>query len=321
MLPLIRIAVLFVAPYLLILPVHAQTATPTFTDAQLTAFFDTLTPSSFSTLPAAVSGKVSVKAGEGLIVAFPAEGGLSFNAVLYTDDLYLQCEQITELESITNVIVACQAIKAGSTDVTITELQTNSEPKAQPWKKITVAIANNPTVSPAPTTPSPFQDVPSSHRHLDAITVLKDLGIIGGYSDGTFRPDITINRAEFTKIVFAATGEATGGSGCFTDVKNEWFAPYVCAAKQAGIIGGYPDGSFGPGKSINFSEAVKIVVLAFSDQTAADFQTSAGTAWYAPYLAYANDHYYLTLVDHLITTPGVAVTRGQVAQLIANRMP
>lgn len=311
-----------------ILTVSAQTATPSptasayFDEAQLTAFYDGLIASSFTTLPAPDAGsKVALKIGDGLMVAFPAESGLSFNAILYTDDLYLQCDQVTALDGIANIVLSCKALKTGSTDITITEMNADGSPKAQPWKKITATIAVNPAVSPTPTPTSPFKDVPTTHRHLAAIAMLKDRGIIGGYGDGSFKPDIGINRAEFTKIIMGATEKATGGSGCFTDVAKQWFAPYVCAAKQGGIIGGYPDGSFGPEKGINFAEAVKIVVLAFSGKSAADFTASAGVAWYTPYMAYANANDYLTLVDHLIGSPGVAVTRGQVAQLIANVLP
>lgn len=312
-----------------ILPVSAQAATPSptaspyFDEVHLTAFFETLTTSSFTTLPAPnASGKVSLKVGEGLVVAFPTSSSMPFyDAVLYTDDLYLQCNQMTDLDGIWNTILACKAIKTGESDITITELNADSTPKSQPWKKITVAISNNPATSPTPTVESPFKDVPSSHRHLAAIAQLKATEIIGGYPDGTFRPDITINRAEFTKIIMGVMGETTETRSCFTDVKTEWFAPYVCAAKENGIIGGYPDGSFGPGKSINFAEAVKIVVLAFSGHAAVDFTAEGKVAWYMPYVTYANDNGYLTLVDHLIVTPSIALTRGQVAQLIANMLP
>lgn len=299
----------------------AQTATPAFTEAQLTAFYAGLAPSSFATLPAAVGGKVPLKVGEGMVVAFPAEGSLSFNAILYTDDLFVRCKQVTELEGIMNVVVACEALKAGDTDLTITAMNPDGTPASQPWKKITVAISPQ-AASPTPAIEKPFGDVSSSHRHAAAITQLKTVGTIAGYPDGSFRPDATINRAEFAKIVVRTMGlEEIQGQGCFSDVNGEWFAPYVCAAKENGIIGGYPDGSFGPGESINFAEAVKIVVLAFSGEDKANFTATGGVAWYVPYLDYANENASLTLIDHLIPRPGSAMTRGQMAQLIANVLP
>lgn len=113
-----------------------------------------------------------------------------------------------------------------------------------------------------------FTDVnEDDFAHL-AIQYLVDEGIVKGYEDGSFKPDAKINRAEFLKIVLEAAkkdgkieGEITGVN-CFPDVKDQWFAPYVCSAKESGIINGYPDGKFYPEKEISFVEASKIIVNA-----------------------------------------------------------
>lgn len=114
-------------------------------------------------------------------------------------------------------------------------------------------------------TQAAFVDVSSTNEYSAAINYVQSEGIVSGYPDGTFKPGNTINRAEFTKIVVEAiAGSSYGtGSGCFSDVSSEWFAPYVCYAKAEGIIGGYPDGSFKPGNSINFVEAAKIIGESF----------------------------------------------------------
>lgn len=112
-----------------------------------------------------------------------------------------------------------------------------------------------------------------SRLGYEAILSLYARGIIGGYPDGTFRPTAGINRAEFVKILVGGFrgGEIAGEGRCFTDVADEWFAPYVCAAKRLGWIGGYPDPSassgqaflFKPDQHINRAEAMKIVTEAF----------------------------------------------------------
>ena len=82
-----------------------------------------------------------------------------------------------------------------------------------------------------------------------------------GYADGTFRPDAPISRAEFAKIAVSFT-QNTGSAtyNYFTDVKTtDWFAPYVTAAKDAGLIEGYSDGSFKPESKITRAEACAIV--------------------------------------------------------------
>lgn len=55
-----------------------------------------------------------------------------------------------------------------------------------------------------------------------------------GYPNGTFGPNLAITRAEIIKIILASSIEGDIGSGntCFPDVHNEWFATYVCYAKD-----------------------------------------------------------------------------------------
>jgi uncharacterized secreted protein with C-terminal beta-propeller domain len=109
-----------------------------------------------------------------------------------------------------------------------------------------------------------FSDVNSETNYSQAIQYLKDQKIVQGYPDGSFAPSSTINRAEFTKILVNAISKDTPtGSNCFFDVKADWYAPYVCTAKNLNLINGYPDGKFKPGDNINFSEAAKIIANAF----------------------------------------------------------
>ncbi len=46
-----------------------------------------------------------------------------------------------------------------------------------------------------------FSDVPDDHPYIKAIEYLQNNDIVQGYEDGTFRPEQTINRAEFTKVL------------------------------------------------------------------------------------------------------------------------
>ncbi|MEK7563157.1 MAG: S-layer homology domain-containing protein, partial [Patescibacteria group bacterium] len=46
-----------------------------------------------------------------------------------------------------------------------------------------------------------FSDVSSTHPNAEAIAYVKAEGIVSGYPDGTYRPNQTINRAEFVKFV------------------------------------------------------------------------------------------------------------------------
>ena len=106
-----------------------------------------------------------------------------------------------------------------------------------------------------------FSDVSADKWYNNAVSTLSRMGVIGGYADGTFRPDAPISRAEFAKIAVSFTqNNGSTTYNYFTDVKTtDWFAPYVTAAKDAGLIEGYSDGSFKPESKITRAEACAIV--------------------------------------------------------------
>ena len=106
-----------------------------------------------------------------------------------------------------------------------------------------------------------FSDVSADKWYNNAVSTLCHMGVLGGYSDGTFRPNAPITRAEFAKIA-VSFAQANGSAvySYFTDVKTtDWFAPYVTAAKDNGLIEGYSDGSFKPENKITRAEACAIV--------------------------------------------------------------
>ena len=106
-----------------------------------------------------------------------------------------------------------------------------------------------------------FSDVSADKWYNNAVSTLCNMGVIGGYADGTFRPDAPISRAEFAKIAVSFTqNNGSAVYNYFTDVKTtDWFAPYVTAAKDAGLIEGYSEGSFKPESKITRAEACAIV--------------------------------------------------------------
>lgn len=106
-----------------------------------------------------------------------------------------------------------------------------------------------------------FSDVSADKWYNNAVSTLCHMGVLGGYSDGTFRPNAPITRAEFAKIAvsFSQANDSAVYS-YFTDVKTtDWFAPYVTAAKDSSLIEGYFDGSFKPENRITRAEACTIV--------------------------------------------------------------
>ena len=105
-----------------------------------------------------------------------------------------------------------------------------------------------------------FSDVPTDAWYAKAVNTLSSLGMLGGYPDGTFRPDAPITRAEFAAIALAFAYDPASANCSYTDVSTSaWYYTYVAQATTYGWIGGYPDGSFRPNNSITRAEVAVIV--------------------------------------------------------------
>src|SRR3989338_11568834 len=135
-----------------------------------------------------------------------------------------------------------------------------------------------------------FPDVPEDHKNYEAVEFLDFNEIINGYTDGTFKPDGLVNRAEAIKIIVGAIVIEFEGEYevLFPDVpKEQWFFDYVMAAQKAGIAKGYEDGKFRPADSVNLAETLKILFEAAGGElpeVASDaFVDVPKDAWFAPY--------------------------------------
>lgn len=108
---------------------------------------------------------------------------------------------------------------------------------------------------------SGFTDVASGAWYNNAVSTLTRAGILDGYEDGSFRPNASITRAEYTKIAVSFFKHAGGASANpFNDVpESAWYAEFVKAAAELGLIDGYEDGTFRPNAPITRAEACTIV--------------------------------------------------------------
>ncbi len=158
--------------------------------------------------------------------------------------------------------------------------------------------------------------------HENAISYLYEQNIINGYPDGTFKPNNNINRAEFIKLVAASLSQEideTKYGNCFPDVNNEWFAPYVCYAKDQGWVKGYADGTFKPEQYINKVETLKITLEAYdiklNNGINLPFIDTSDTDWYSPYLQTAYDNGLIeTQNDYYF--PANNTNRGEVSEIL-----
>lgn len=158
---------------------------------------------------------------------------------------------------------------------------------------------------------SSFSDI-STYKYRQSIEELMRRVVVQGYADRTFKPEQQINRAEFLKIILESKKLSfdTTQKNCFTDVKEQWFAKYVCFALSQKLIEGYPDGLFRPEKNINYVEALKILYKNYGKQGKVD----AKSYWFSPYFEDIKEKEIAleelgNKYDHLLT-------RGEMAELL-----
>ena len=104
-----------------------------------------------------------------------------------------------------------------------------------------------------------FTDVAADAWYNNAISTMTNAGILDGYEDGSFHPNGYITRAEFATIAVRFFDLSYQGEDLFPDIDGHWAQDYINQAADAGIIEGYPDGTFGPQKQITRAEAVTMV--------------------------------------------------------------
>ena len=175
-----------------------------------------------------------------------------------------------------------------------------------------------------------FPDVRDNHYNATAINSLAASNVIDGYDDGSFKPDGDINRAELTKMIVAATTDPNPETykNCFPDVNEDWFAPYVCYAKEKEWVVGYDDGKFKPNNKINRVEAMKIVLEVLFDGIAEEelddtsVKDVASDLWYSKYFSFADNRSLLDKQhiaeseDEYSYYPDYNISRKEVAELI-----
>ena len=104
-----------------------------------------------------------------------------------------------------------------------------------------------------------FSDIGTDRWYTRPVRALASLGAILGYSDGTFRPEENITRAEFVTIA-SRFSTLLEGEVRFSDVSGtSWARNYIASACAHGWVSGYPDGTFRPNGNITRSEAVQVL--------------------------------------------------------------
>lgn len=96
-----------------------------------------------------------------------------------------------------------------------------------------------------------------ARSHIESLVAR---GIVNGYPDKTFRPERPVTRAEFAKMVTTAFFVEPEQALTFNDVSGHWARGSILTLAGAGIVEGYPDGTFRPDAPITRAEAVAALV-------------------------------------------------------------
>lgn len=166
------------------------------------------------------------------------------------------------------------------------------------------AFAAEPIAAPADVT---------DEDQIEAVEVLMALGVVDGYTDGTYKPAKVVTRAEMAKLIISLFGyeDLVGGSAPFTDTAGHWGEGYVALASGLGLVNGYPDGTFKPDNTVSFDEAITMVVraLGYTDE-------SLTGSWPTNYKIKGIN---IDLLDDVDVT-GSGADRGNVALMLYNAL-
>ena len=156
------------------------------------------------------------------------------------------------------------------------------------------------------------------YNEENAVGLIKSLGIMNGYPDGSFGLENNVTRAEFTKIAVAASSYRNSVATSMTvspfpDVPySHWAAPYIKLAVTNKLITGYADATFRPDNAVTYEEALTIA-LKLLGYTSEDF----GSSWPYGQIGLAEN---LGLTKNITLGVGGVMTRGDVVRLLFNTL-
>lgn len=107
--------------------------------------------------------------------------------------------------------------------------------------------------------PVSYNDVPAASWSASFVDRASRMGIVKGYSDGSYRPQAKVTRAEFATMLAHAFALPTASDQSFSDTQGHWASSAIAALQATGAINGYPDGSFRPNQPVTRAEIVAML--------------------------------------------------------------
>ena len=161
-------------------------------------------------------------------------------------------------------------------------------------------------------TSASYTDV-DSKDNLEAIEVLKLVGVMTGDDKGNFNPDKMVSRNEMAVVMCNLLGLKTGGSHPFTDVPA-WAAPYVAACYNNGIIAGISANKFGGDANVTAVQAGLMVMKALGYF---GYAGEFGDSWKLATVKQADK---INLYDGINAYTDQIMTRNEIAQMVLNAL-
>ena len=173
-----------------------------------------------------------------------------------------------------------------------------------------------------------FRDVTSAHWAFASVERAAEMGLVTGYSDGTFRPDAPVTRAQFVLMLWRMCGKpAAAKAASFADASADWYQDALSWAVEKGYVNGLSDTRFGPDAPITRQQAMAILfrlnggqsgteltLTGIYEQTFADSTTIASWAkdatWWAVY------HELVSGVGGSRIAPEANASRAQIAAIL-----
>lgn len=149
-----------------------------------------------------------------------------------------------------------------------------------------------------------------------AVNVLTALKVVDGFTDGTYKPEQTVTRAQMAKLVVTALGVAdyaTAKTSKYTDMGSAtWAIPYVEYASNLNIVNGVGNGKFNPNGTVTYEQAATMIVraLGYTDQC----KEMNGT-WPAIYVQKAMA---LGIFEDVVNGGANGANRGDIAIMLFN---
>ena len=164
-----------------------------------------------------------------------------------------------------------------------------------------------------------FTDSADFAVKTEVVDTLVQLGVINGYTDGSFKPNDTVTRAEMAKMIYVLrTGNSDASAynndkTTFTDINGHWAAGYIKYCQSLGIIAGQSATKFAPDQTVTAQEAAKMLLVTLGyDATKAGL---VGINWASKTNALADEN---GLLEDVNTSFTAACPRQYAAQLIYN---